>query len=418
MKRIRIFVLLVAVLLLLPVAMGCKKGGKPIVVDANYRIVCEQDDVYASRAALLLCGALRDVLGERPQVLSEKEYNATDEGGFILIGLEPEGATPLEGKDFLVELSGDDVVIRGADSLRLYLAVEKIAEAWPTEDCGLDEEGALTVSGEICARLNNLDTGVGRLISVMSQNVRCGEDGDGNDIDDRKGRLIKLIKEYSPDLLGTQEATAKWMNIFQDELGDQYGVVGCSRDGEQATSGEWNAILYRKDRFELKESGTFWLTDTPSVPSFTTEEARYRRICTWAVLYDKITEQKILFCNTHLDHQSDAIREEQAKHLMSFISDYAGQYPIFLTGDFNTSAGSKPYGKVTEKLTDCHKKAKLDLSDVKGTFHGYNSTPKSEIDFCFYDKNKADAVTFRIQNDYYGGFVSDHYGVIGQFILK
>jgi endonuclease/exonuclease/phosphatase family metal-dependent hydrolase len=252
----------------------------------------------------------------------------------------------------------------------------------------------------------------------MSQNIRCGEDGNGNNIDDRKVRFVKLMKEYSPDLLGTQEATSKWMGIFKNEFGDEYGIVGCSRDGENATSGEWNAILYKKSRFELRESGTFWLTDTPHTPSFTVEGASHRRICTWALLYDKVTEQEILFCNTHLDHQSDEIRVKQTEHLMSFMDQYVGKYPIFLTGDFNAAVGSGPYNKVVGKLSDCHKKAELDLSDVKGTFHGYSSTPKSEIDFCFYDKSKADAITYRILDDWYSGYVSDHYGVIGHFVLK
>lgn len=418
MKRIRLCALFLAVLMLLPLTVGCKKEEKPVVVDASYKIVYRKDDVYASRAAMSLCGAMGKVLEERPEVLSEKEYDAASEGGAIYIGVVPEGATPLADKDFSVELLDGDIVIQGADSLRLYLAVERIAEVWLTEDCGVDAEGALTVSGAICTRLSKLDVGAGRLISVMSQNIRCGEDGNGNNIDDRKGRFVKLMNEYSPDLLGTQEATSKWMGIFKAELGKEYGIVGCSRDGENATSGEWNAILYKKSRFELRESGTFWLTDTPNVPSFTVEGASHRRICTWAILYDKVTEQEILFCNTHLDHQSDEIRVKQTEYLMSFMNQYAGKYPIFLTGDFNAAVGSGPYNKVVGKLSDCHKKAELDLSDVKGTFHGYSSTPKSEIDFCFFDKSKADAVTFRIQSEWYSGYVSDHYGVIGNFILK
>lgn len=416
--RIRFLTLALAILMLLPLAVGCKGDEAPLVVDASYRIVYRKDDTYASRAALLLCGAMGKVLDGRPETLSETEYDAADEGGVIFIGVMPEGATPLEGKDFSVELVDGDMVILGSDPLRLYLAVKGIAETWLTDSYGIDAEGVLTVSGAICARLNQLDVGADRTISVMSQNIRCGEDGNGNNIDDRKGRFVKLMNEYSPDLLGTQEATSKWMGIFKDELGDAYGIVGCSRDGENATSGEWNAILYKKDRFKLRDSGTFWLTDTPSTPSFTTEEASYRRICTWALLYDKVTEQEILFCNTHLDHQSDEIRGKQAEHLMTFMNQYAGKYPIFLTGDFNTKAGSTPYNKVTQQLSDCHKKAALDLSEVGGTFHGYSSTPKSEIDFCFYDKSKADAVAFRIQSDWYSGYVSDHYGVIGTFVLK
>jgi len=84
-------------------------------------------------------------------------------------------------------------------------------------------------------------------------------------------------------------------------------MVGCSRDGEGKESGEWNTILYRKERFDLVSSGTFWLTDTPNTIS-KLEGITYNRICTWAVLKDKVANIEIMLCNTHLDHQSDEAR--------------------------------------------------------------------------------------------------------------
>ena len=254
------------------------------------------------------------------------------------------------------------------------------------------------------------------MLSVMSQNVRQGNDGTGKNIADRKVRLKQLVEDYDPDLWGAQEVTKEWLGILKEYFGDEYGIIGCSRDGETAETGEWTPILYRKDRFTLLDSGTFWLTDTPNEVS-KIDGIKYNRICTWALLLDKVTDTEVLYCNTHLDHQSDEARSQQAKYLINFLKKYEDKYPIFLTGDFNATAGTTPYRTITSVLSDAHRKASADASEVKGTFHDYLA-PKQEIDFCFYDDEKADAVAYRIQSDDYKGYVSDHYGVIAYFKYK
>ena len=421
MKRLtRICALLLALLMLVPLAAGCKKEteNEKLTVDTTYQIAYVGEDAYASLAATRLCAGLRELLGERLPVVKEKDLDAqVAEGRVIYVGA-PAGMTDLPAMQGAFEVLSrkDGIVIRAQSPMLLYMAAVQIAKVWPTAGYGLTEEGTLTVDEAVCKKLNALDIGASRTISVMSQNVRCADDGGKNDIADRKVRLKQLVEDYSPDLLGTQEVTKTWMGIFEDYFGQTYGMVGCSRDGVNATSGEWNTILYKKERFDLVESGTFWLTDTPDTPSMT-EDALCRRICTWAILKDKQTDKEILFCNTHLDHSNDTVRGQQAELLMQFIDKYAGEYPIFLTGDFNTAPGKAPYNTVVKTLTDSHKRAEVELSEVKGTFHGY-ATPKNEIDFCFYDLNHADAVSYRILSDDYDGFVSDHYGVIGNFVLK
>lgn len=44
-------------------------------------------------------------------------------------------------------------------------------------------------------------------------------------------------------------------------LGDEYGMTGSGR--EKDGTGEINNVIYKKSAFELLESGTVWLTDTP-----------------------------------------------------------------------------------------------------------------------------------------------------------
>ena len=102
---------------------------------------------------------------------------------------------------------------------------------------------------------------------------------------------------------------------------------------------------------------------------------------------------------------------------MEFLADYATQYPMYLTGDFNTTSGKAPYNEVTDILKDAHKNAVLDTSTVKGTFHNYGSKTPNEIDFCFYN-DFSEPIIYRVLSETYGGYVSDHYGLITYFAAK
>ncbi|MBE6703213.1 MAG: endonuclease/exonuclease/phosphatase family protein [Ruminococcaceae bacterium] len=419
--RDRLLCLLLAIALSVTVLAGCNRNQEEqdVLVDATYVIVYAARDEYASAAAYVLCGAMRKALGERPGVYaSDKFDHNTAEGKAIYLGDVPHvtESVAVGENGFSISLTKQGIIISAADSLSLYLATQQFAALWGTQDYGTVTENGLTLNQQICQKLNALPIGRETMITVMSQNVRCNDDGGKNDIDDRKVRLRELIADYSPDLLGTQEVTHRWMGIFDSYFSAEYGMVGCSRDGVNAISGEWNTILYKKARFDLIQSGNFWLTDTPDTPSMT-EGALCRRICTWAILKDKLTQREILFCNTHLDHSTDTVRDAQAKILMRFVEDYVGEYTIFLTGDFNTTPGKAPYNTVTAVLADAHKHATVDTTTVNGTFHGYQTATK-EIDFCFYEPRKSDSIAYRVLSDDYDGFVSDHYGVISYFQYK
>ena len=94
------------------------------------------------------------------------------------------------------------------------------------------------------------------LVRVMSFNIRYGTANDGiNRWELRKEFLVDTIRDFDPDLLGTQETLASQRDYLADAL-KSYAVVAAGRDdGKQA--GEMAALYYRKDRFEAIEEGHF-----------------------------------------------------------------------------------------------------------------------------------------------------------------
>src|SRR3546814_15427461 len=71
---------------------------------------------------------------------------------------------------------------------------------------------------------------------------------------------------------------------------ENYDRIGVGRkDGEKG--GEYSAIFYKKDRFRLLDHDTFWLSETPEVPS-KGWDAALNSICTWGKLRDKESRKR------------------------------------------------------------------------------------------------------------------------------
>ena len=150
---------------------------------------------------------------------------------------------------------------------------------------------------------------------VMSFNVRCADDPEGS-IDNRSQISVEIIKQYAPDSFGVQEATPKWLRILDKEVGDKYARVGESRDFFGPFS-EYNCVYYLKDKYNLIDSGTFWLSETPYKKYSVSYDSACRRIASWAVLEDKETGEVYTHINTHLDHVLESTRDAQCKVLLA-----------------------------------------------------------------------------------------------------
>lgn len=169
-------------------------------------------------------------------------------------------------------------------------------------------------------------------IRVMSYNLRYG----WSDYDEwikRKDLLVEQILEYKPDSIGIQEGDDLWMS--EDEglpkLLEGYDYVGVGRD-DGKTSGEYAAVFYLKDKYEVINSGNFWLSETPELPSIGWDAVAYR-ICTWVTLRDKETGDTYTHYNTHLDHKGERARTESTSLIIEKV--LSSTTPAVITGDFN-----------------------------------------------------------------------------------
>ena len=241
-------------------------------------------------------------------------------------------------------------------------------------------------------------------LRIMSFNIRYGE------FEKRRNIVPLLIKEYAPDSLGIQECTYQWYNWLTEIL-PEYEFIGVGRDTGDTSEdcGEMSAILFKKDKFTLVDSGTFWLSETPDEVSQGWDGA-CRRICTWVVLENKETGEQLAHVNTHLDHEGPEARVNGSQMVKEFALKF--DMPTVLTGDFNFHKDTDLYaGMVDGGLWDTQDKTE-DTMNGK-TYHAYKGGEDGlPIDFIFVNEKVSEVLKYRIVRDKYNGkHSSDHYPI-------
>jgi endonuclease/exonuclease/phosphatase family metal-dependent hydrolase len=248
----------------------------------------------------------------------------------------------------------------------------------------------------------------------MTFNVRYDNPADSaNNWKYRKDFATGMIRKNDVDVLGTQEVLYSQLNDIRVLL-PEYSYAGVGRkDG--GTQGEFSAVFYKKERFELLNSGTFWLSENPAAVGVKGWDAAIERIVTWVLLKDKASGKEFAFINTHFDHIGQVARRESAKLLLSKVDEIAGDRPVIVTGDFNAT----PDSEVVQIITDTNRSNHLADSRVLApsilgpswTFHGFGKVPmenRSIIDYIFV-KNKVTVSQLSVLSEMSGNiYLSDH----------
>ena len=181
-------------------------------------------------------------------------------------------------------------------------------------------------------------------LKLISYNMRNSGGGDGsNNWEYRRHATERMIREEAPDLFGVQEALADQLQ-YLDENCAEYARVGVGRDdGDKA--GETMAIYYRRDRFELADSGTLWLSETPETPSRGWDGACNRTL-TWVELRDRTSGRTFFYFNTHLDHQGN----RPARRASSSLSKPSARSPARRRQSSAATSTPRPTARSSARL--------------------------------------------------------------------
>lgn len=232
-----------------------------------------------------------------------------------------------------------------------------------------------------------------RWINYATFNIRYdnGDDAkEGRGWKQRRDSLASFIRTQQIDIAGMQEVLHNQRQDLEKLL-PEYAYVGVGRD-DGNTKGEYAPIFYRKERFTVLDSGTFWLSQYPDSVGFIGWDGACCRIATWAKMRDKQTKQMFMAINTHFDHVGAEARRKGALLIIDRIKQIAGNSPVVLTGDFNVDDDSEAYRTITTNefvLKDTHKCARR-TSGQEYTWHDFGrlqGESRSKIDFVFATPN-------------------------------
>lgn len=265
-------------------------------------------------------------------------------------------------------------------------------------------------------------------IKVMSFNIRYGAANDGeNSWKHRDYLVLETIQNYGPDLIGYQEALKFQVDFLKQNL-KGYGFHGIGRD-KGTEEGEYVPVMWKMDRFELVDSGHFWLSETPEIPGSISWDSSLTRMLSWVVLRDKKAvgyQKELVFANTHFDHRGNQARLESAKLIRQRAEEIMNDIPIILTGDFNTTEDLAPYAALCKAegfngkpLVDAFRVIHPEVSDNERSFGAWvGRRDGKRIDWILHTD---DFVTLNAAINYTqdaGRYPSDHYPVEAIVRLK
>ncbi len=247
---------------------------------------------------------------------------------------------------------------------------------------------------------------------IMSFNIRYDNKWDTeNNWMLRRGKLIKLIDYYQPDIIATQEGLYNQISYIDSALID-YNYVGIGRE-DGKTAGEYCAIFYNVTKYKNINHSTFWLSGTPDSIS-EGWDAALERICTYGLFEDLKTKERIYIFNAHFDHQGKVAQENSARLILKKIETINQEnLSVILMGDLNVTPEEKTITILKEELRDAISLTSSPFYGPKGTFNAFKNKPVTKrIDYCFV-KNinilSYSHIDDRLDNDKH---ISDHYPIL------
>lgn len=218
----------------------------------------------------------------------------------------------------------------------------------------------------------------------------------------RKNLIMPLFHFHNFDICGSQEPYGFQIQYLaeQDHEYDYVGMIQGSDSPDNFASRVPNAFLkmivlknmnnviwYKRNKFEVLQSGRFWFSSTPNEASGGFEEDRFdsERHCNWALFRENKTQKTFYVFNVHLQVNKGAHDKEAVKSvrlLLEKVEEIARGRTCFVMGDFNARANYDCM-KLIEDSPDLINSRTITLAAPFGpesTFYGFKGEHKGKKD--------------------------------------
>lgn len=229
-------------------------------------------------------------------------------------------------------------------------------------------------------------------IKIGTYNIRIDAKADAqtlNSWEQRKIPLSDLIKNYQFEIFGTQEGTNLQL-VELTSLLEGFKFISNPYGGPYGLSHN-NAIFYKDDIFKPLDTGVFWLSETPNIPSIGWNSSD-QRICQWVKFKHKPSGTNFYFFNLHNHWRPE---DENAKHnsillAIEKIKEISGDSPVIFVGDFNSQPDTSHIKRLKVDLNDAFDVTQAMREGPENTNLGggnFTGEPLNRIDYIFVSKD-------------------------------
>lgn len=231
----------------------------------------------------------------------------------------------------------------------------------------------------------------------------------------RKEATLNMIQQEAPSVIGFQELLPAQQDYVRAAF-PQYGFVGVGRDNGEK-EGECMGVMYLSDVYELLDSKTFWLSETPEEVSMGWDAACHRTV-TCVNLQEKSSGKDFWYFNTHLDHIGMVAREESVKLLVNLVETLVPEgKPVIVGGDLNSGIESSIFKPFEQALLLPARNISPKTS-YDGTFNAFGTAPSGIVLDHFFARDVTPIEFETLTKDYGAPIISDHYPVVFIFSLN
>jgi endonuclease/exonuclease/phosphatase family metal-dependent hydrolase len=256
-------------------------------------------------------------------------------------------------------------------------------------------------------------------IRITSLNIRFDNPKDGkNSWQNRRQLAADAVQTFQTNILATQEGRYPQIKDFNTllprlQLADSHRFWIRNR--------MYPCIFFDPKFFDHVHSEDIWLSTTPKVPGSKSFGSLFPRLGTFTILKEKISNQKILFVNTHLDHMNEMTRFYQINVLVAQLNQLQyGKMPVVFAGDFNSSPEDSVRFEIMNKMRLVDPWELLGLPEIS-SYHRFQGRQHSgsRIDWILHSNDSLKTRFIQLNKMCKNGvYPSDHFPVQARIKLK
>ena len=316
----------------------------------------------------------------------------------------------LKEQEYVIKWVGKKLVIVGYDD---YVTAQAVAvfikEYVSTKQDVFALAGDINMTGT--ATIQKILLTDGADLRVMTYNVAGSTKG----YDDRKDKMIQVILDYLPDVVGFQESNANTQRdvLKCEEISEYYSINKSTHTGNSPVN--YTPILYLKSKYKQLEAGVEWNnsrytgTNTKST-SWTVLERisdgkQFMVINIHGSLWSE--DYKLPSGETHASMKEKAAvewKEDNMRQMLAKIEQIKAKYPgisVFTTGDYNFNKTHSAYQIMKSSgLGSAQEDATVSKTTSHGSYHStVGSMPAANglaIDHIFFSPETVTVLTHGI----------------------